>query len=184
MEDQEIIALFFRRDPAALEAVQRQYGARLEALARRLLGSPQDGEECVSDTLLKAWDSIPPNRPQYLSAYLLKICRNNALEKLQKQQAQKRSGETVSLTAELESCLPAAGDGNLLAEQQLTESLNHFLASLPKQQRQMFLRRYWYADSVAEIALRFRCSQGSVKTALHRMRKKLKQQLMEEGYDL
>ena len=112
MEDAEIVALFWSRDDGAIPAAQARYGGRLLRLAEQLLHSPQDAEECVNDTWLRAWRAIPPERPENLFAYLVRVCRNLALDRLDRRSARKRAGEV--LTGELETCLPglfAIGDG-------------------------------------------------------------------------
>ena len=106
MEDREILELFRQRDQRAIPALEERYGGRLRALSLRLLGSPEDAEECVSDTYLAAWNAIPPEEPVYLFAYLAAICRNRVLSALGREKAQKRRGEVVALTAELEQCIP------------------------------------------------------------------------------
>ena len=164
MTDSQMIALFWERNEDAIRETDAVYGRRLYQLADQILHSAQDAEESVNDTYLKAWETIPPQRPNHFYAYLAKICRNSALGRLQWLNAAKRSAEIVELTRE-----------------ELAEILNRFLEGLPKDSRLIFLRRYWYADSVAEIASRYRISQSKGKTQLHRTRNKLRIFLEKEG---
>jgi RNA polymerase sigma factor, sigma-70 family len=181
MEDGEILTLFRQRDQQAIPAVEERYGQRLQALAQRLLGSPEDAEECVSDTYLAAWNAIPPEEPVYLFAYLAAICRNKALSMLSRENTQKRRGELVTLTAELEQCIP---DNRREMEQdarEIGEALSRFLEGLGEENRRLFLRRYWYAESVKEVAQNCGVSESKVKMSLHRTRKKLREFLQKEG---
>ena len=181
MEDLERLDLFWAREESALRAGGEKYGSRLLALANRLLDSPQDAEECVSDTWLRAWNAIPPERPEHLFAYLAAICRNLALNRLDWNNARKRKAEVVSLTAELESCIPDRHGGWEMDRQDLGQLLQDFLGTLPEQQRRVFLRRYWYADTVREIARRYGYSESKVKTMLLRTRRRLRDYLEKEG---
>ena len=181
MEDREILTLFQQRDQGAIPAREERYGARLRALAGRLLGSPEDAEECVSDTYLAAWNAIPPEEPVYLFAYLAAICRNKALTYLEREKAQKRRGELVALTEELEQCIPDMRREREADGREIGEALNRFLAGLGEEARRFFLRRYWYAESVKEVAKNCGVSESKVKMSLHRTRKKLREFLQEEG---
>ena len=181
MEDREILALFRQRDQGAIPALEERYGARLRALAGRLLGSAQDAEECVSDTYLATWNAIPPEEPVYLYAYLAAICRNKALTYLEREQASKRRGELVALTEELEQCIPDRQREREADSRELGEALGCFLAGLGEENRRFFLRRYWYAESVKEVAKHCGATESRVKMSLHRTRKKLRAFLQEEG---
>lgn len=180
MEDETIIALYFARDPDAIERTGEKYGERLLGLSRRLLVILQDAEECVNDTYLGAWNSIPPQRPVYFFAYLAKLCRNLACNRLDRRNAKKRQAEIVELTAELALCVPDPAAEREREAAELAESLNAFLRTLPKETRQIFLRRYWYAESVREIAERFGFGESRVKTLLFRTRQKLREYLDKE----
>ena len=150
-------------------------------LAGRLLGSAQDAEECVSDTYLATWNAIPPEEPVYLYAYLAAICRNKALTYLERERAAKRRGELVALTEELERCIPDRQKEREADSRELSEALGRFLAGLGEENRRFFLRRYWYAESVKEVAKNCGVSESKVKMSLHRTRKKLREFLQEEG---
>lgn len=181
MEDSKIIALYWLRNENAIRETDRVYGRKLHTLAERILHSPEDAEESVSDTYMKAWDTIPPQRPQYFFAYLAKICRNFALGRLDWQNAAKRKAEVVTLTQEMELCIPDPSHDRRLEGEEIGRVLNGFLESLSRESRMIFLRRYWYADSIQDIARRFGVTQSKVKTQLHRTRRKLYDYLQKEG---
>lgn len=181
MEDSRIVELFGLRDETAIREAEAKYGAGLKRLAARLLGSREDAEESLNDTLLRAWNAIPPAKPKRLGAYLAKICRYVAFERLDARSAQKRSAEVVELTAEMELCIPDPRSETAFSGEELGRILDEFLSALPKEQRLIFLRRYWYADTVAEIAARFSIGESKVKTTLHRLRSRLKEHLEQEG---
>ena len=184
MDDRDLLALYEARNEAALEETDGIYGTALKRLASRFLQNESDVEECVNDTYLKIWDAIPPAKPDCLRAYLFQVCRRTALSRLEHDGAQKRSANVVALTDELACCLPdPAADGDFAA-QELGQLLNRFVGSLPPQQRILFLRRYWYGDSIEEIAKHCRCSISKVKTSLHRSRQKLRIMLESEGFSV
>ena len=183
MDDQEIIARFFARDEEGLAAAQERYGDYCAAVARNLLSDQRDQEECLSDTWLRAWNTIPPQRPRSLGAFLAKITRNLAIDCLRSGNTARRGGgQTTLALEELGECVSQAGspEGEL-DRQAAVEALNRFLDGLPPLQREVFLRRYWYLDSVGEIARRFSMSQSKVKTMLFRTRQKLRTYLEQEG---
>ena len=183
MNDTEIITLYWKRDEAAIDATALKYGAYCRTIARNILSNPQDEQECLNDTWLAAWNSIPPQRPALLKAYLGRIARRIGLKKWRDAHALKRGGSEVALALdELAECLPG-GDSieSALNRAALTELLNRFLAGLPAEERWVFLRRYWYLDSIAQIGDRFGFSQSKVKSMLHRTRLKLMERLKEEG---
>lgn len=179
MEDQEIVDLFWSRDDGAIPAAQARYGWRLLRLAEQLLHSPQDAEECLNDTWLRAWNAIPPERPGSLFAYLARVCRNLALDRLDRRSAEKRTGEL--LTAELETCVPASWAGRDPGQEALGELLTAFLEGLPPDQRRVFLRRYWFGDPIRDIAQRYGWGESRVKVTLLRLRNRLRAYLEKEG---
>ena len=181
MEDSKIIELFFARNETAIRQVDDAYGRRLFVLADRILRNDQDAEESVSDTYLKAWDTIPPQKPMHLFAYLARICRNFALKKLDRKAAAKRSAEVVSLTQEMEICIPDLSRDRELEAKELGRLLDAFLRTLSDENQMVFLRRYWYVDTIAEIAERYGISEGAVQMRLNRTRKKLAAYLAKEG---
>lgn len=184
MEDEKIIDLFWARDQRAINETNVKYGKRLQKLAERILQRLQDAEECVSDTYFRTWNTIPPTRPQHLYAYLAKICRLVSYEKLDWLNAQKRSAEVVSLSAELELCIPAGMEDHQIESQEIGRLLDVFLGTLKKEQRVMFVRRYWYGYSISEIAQTFGIGESKAKTSLFRTRNKLRDFLEREGVDL
>lgn len=181
MTDVQIIELYWARDEQAIKETDLVYGRRLHHLADRIVSNFEDAQECVSDTYLKTWDTIPPKRPEYFFAYIAKICRNFALGVLDWKSAAKRKGEVVSLSAEMEACIPDPQHERKLEGQELGEILNRFLESLSVENRVIFLRRYWYLDTTREIAERYGFTESKVKTTLHRTRAKLHAFLAKEG---
>ncbi len=181
MTDEQILDLYWSRDEQAISCTDHIYGSKLLRIAARILCSREDSEECVSDTYLKTWETIPPKRPAYFFAYLAKICRHLAFGKLDWDHAAKRNAELISLTEELQLCIPDKSWERRIEGEEIGHLLNEFLAVLPKESRLIFLRRYWYCDSVAEISNRYGISQSKVKTNLHRTRGKLRAFLEKEG---
>ena len=181
MTDSQIVALFWERSEDAIRETDALYGRRLFAVSDQILHSRQDAEESVSDTYMTAWETIPPQRPNYFYAYLAKICRNFSLRRLQWNAAAKRNAVCVTLTQELEQCIPDPSHERRMDSEEIGRVLNQFLGSLSLESRLIFMRRYWYMDSIEEIAARYRISQSKVKTQLHRTRKKLQLFLMKEG---
>ena len=181
MTDAQIIELYWKRNEDAIKETDHAYGSKLHYLAQRIVQDFEDAQECVSDTYLKTWETIPPKRPEHFFAYIAKICRNFALGVLDWKSAAKRKGEVVALTQEMEACIPDPQHERKLEAEELGEILNRFLGSLSSENRVIFLRRYWYLDSVAEIARRYGFSESKVKTQLHRTRSKLHAFLAKEG---
>ena len=181
MEDSKIIELFFARNEDSIKHTDDTYGRRLYHLADMIVHIGQDAEESVSDTYLKAWETIPPHRPKYFFAYIAKICRHFALDKLDWKNAAKRNAEVVSLTQEMELCIPETGRDRELAGKELGMILDAFLRTLTPENRVVFLRRYWYVDTIAEIAVRYGISESAVQMRLNRTRAKLCTYLEKEG---
>lgn len=181
MEDSKIIALFFARKEEAIRHMAEAYGRRLFVLADNIVKNQEDAEEAVSDTYLRAWDTIPPQKPMHLFAYLAKICRNFALKKLDWRAAAKRNAEVVSLTLEMETCIPDASRDRELEAWELGQLLDAFLRTLTPENRMVFMRRYWYVDTIAEIAARYGISESAVQMRLNRTRGKLAAFLEKEG---
>ena len=181
MEDAKIIALFWERNEQAVQETDNAYGRKLYVLSNHILNNREDAEESVSDTYMETWKSIPPKHPKYLYAFLAAICRNLSLNRLDWRLAEKRNAEMVTLTQELENCIPDSRQDRALERRELRRILEAFLENLPKESRLIFLRRYLYVDTVAEIAARYGISESKVKTQLHRTRAKLRKVLAEEG---
>lgn len=181
MEDARIIALFWERNEQAIRETDAAYGRRLYLLANNILHNFEDVEESVSDTYMQTWNSIPPKRPQYLYAFLASVCRHVSFNRLDWKMAAKRNAEVVTLTQEMESCIPDNRKSADFDRIELWRALETFLAGLNRESRLIFLRRYLYADTVAEIAKRYGITQSKVKTQLHRTRAKLYTYLEKEG---
>lgn len=181
MEDAKIIDLYFARSEEAICQTDAAYGKRLFNLADRILRNAQDSEESVSDTYLKTWETIPPKRPAYFYAYLAKICRSFALGKLDWKTAAKRKADVVSLTDEMALCIPDQRKEAEMSAKEIGRAMNGFLENLSQESRVIFLRRYWFCDSIAEIAERYGISESKVKMRLHRTRKQLADFLNKEG---
>ena len=181
MEDAQIINLFWQRNEQAVKETDIAYGRKLFVLSNRILNNREDAEESVSDTYMETWKTIPPKRPKYFLAYLASLCRNISFNRLDWAMAAKRNGEIVSLTQEMENCIPDKLREREMDSRQIRQILESFLEGLPKESRLIFLRRYLYVDTVAEIAARYGISESKVKTQLHRTRKKLHSCLEKEG---
>lgn len=183
MDDGAIVDLFLNRDEAAIFAVKEKYGAKLNAVAMRMLSDRAAADECENDAYFEAWNRIPPHEPRtYLFAFLARIVRASALNRAKALAREKRSAKLVELTDELESILPSPRDTASEAEAaELGRQINSFLKRLPDEKRVVFVQRYWYALSVKEIALRYQMSEGKVKTLLFRTRNELKKHLKKEG---
>lgn len=182
MEDSQIVALYFRRDQQAIAETASKYGSYCRAIIGNILPTREDQEEALNDTYLGIWATIPPHRPVLLSTFVGKIARRTALKRWQYLCANKRGGGTVALALdELSEILSDSTTPEIAVENaELSRLMNAFVSSLPKQERQVFVCRYWYLDSIADIAARFGFSQSKVKSMLARTRKKLHKLLIQE----
>lgn len=181
MNDNQIIKLFFTRNEDAIQQTAYKYGTCLTGLAVNIVRNNEDAQECVNDTYLKAWDTIPPMKPDHFFAYLAKICRNFAFGRLDWNQAAKRNAEVIALTNEMEECIPSSWHDATVDSSEISELVSSFLRSQTPENRMIFVRRYWYGDSVSEIALRNELSQSAVAMRLSRTRGKLASYLKKEG---
>ena len=182
MEDNKIIELYWERSETAITETQNKYGRYCHYIAYNILYSNEDSEECVNDTYLRAWDSMPPHRPERLSAFLGKITRNLALDRYDRSRAQKRSSNVEVALSELEECIPDVRGGLSVADEiVLRDATNGFLASLPVRTRKVFVRRYWYLSTVKDIACDLDMSESNVKVLLLRTRQRFKSYLEKEG---
>ena len=179
MEDSKIIALYWSRDEAAIEESHKKYGRYCYAVAYNILRSEEDSEECVNDTWHNAWRAIPPERPNKLQAFFGRITRNLALDRYGYTKAQKRNADLETAIDEYYSCMPN-GEASIEDECILKELINGFLGSLDLRTRTIFMRRYFYACSVQEIARSIGVSETYVSVTLHRTRKKFKAYLEKE----
>lgn len=183
MEDTQIIALFEQRHPEAIAEAKRKFDPLCRGLAGRILRCEEDVEECLSDTYLALWNAIPPEKPAPLSAYIARICRNLAMKRLEHLSAEKRGMEVTISFEELDGCIPhGSTPERMLEEKELSRAILVALEKESKQNRIIFLRRYYFFDSVKEIAARLGCSEELVKSSLHRTRKKLKAHLIKEEW--
>lgn len=178
MEDEEILALLQSRDERGLYELERKYGKRLEQLAGRILPE-QDAAECINDTYLAVWESIPPKCPEFLFAYTAKICRNLAFNRVEWNHAAKRNAVFVELSEEISEHAPDVSAQ--VGQQELTRGIADFLKGQTEEKRQIFIRRYWYGESVKELAQVFGYRESKVKSILFRLRKQLWNALKKEG---
>lgn len=183
LDDAAIVELYLQRDETAIGHTRTKYGRRLRALAENLLEDPGASEECENDAYWKAWNAIPPHEPYtYLFAFLAKLTRRLALDRCRAKGRYKRSAPLVELTAELEQCIPGQEDVQAqLEEAEWGRRLTAFLRGLPQAERTVFLRRYWYMETIAAIAQNTGFSQSKIKSMLLRTRKKLRRWLEEEA---
>ncbi|MBQ6478161.1 MAG: sigma-70 family RNA polymerase sigma factor [Erysipelotrichaceae bacterium] len=183
MEDLQIVELYWNRDEKAIEQSQQKYGNYCYSIAYNILHNSEDAQESLNDTWLAAWDAIPPHHPQILSTFLGKITRRLSLNKWRSMTAEKRGGGNFPLSLdELEECIPDQRSiDDRLETQYLSEAIDRFLAKLKEGERKVFVCRYWYFDSVKDIAERFGFSESKVKMLLKRTRDRLKEYLIKEG---
>lgn len=188
MDDKEILDLFFARREEAIRETQQKYGYRMLRTAQNILHNVQDAEECVSDTLHRAWDAIPPSRPAMFGAYLSKIVRNLSLNRWKAQRAQRRgSGKMEMLLGELEDCIPAKNSTmpeEAYESQLVTEAINACLETMDQTARIAFVLRYFHGEDIRSICTRFDMGESKVKSMLFRARKKLGAYLEKEGIAL
>lgn len=183
MDDRAIVDLYWRRDETAIAATQTKYSPYCYRIAANILADSQDAEECVNDTWLRAWNAMPPHRPVHLPGFLGKITRSLAVDTVRSHSARKRGGGTYLMALEeLTDCVPAVPGAERAAEdRELAEILDRFLRTLPERDCNVFLRRYWYVESLETIARRYGLRENTVKTCLFRTRNKLRSYLEKEG---
>ena len=185
MEDSKIIELFFERSEQAISALSEKYGNACQRIAYNILNDKRDAEECVNDTYLAVWNTVPPQKPDPLIAYVGKIARNIALKRYRSNTAQKRNSHYDTAFEELENTL--ASQTTVEQELGLTElssAINSFLESLDQQDRVMFVRRYYFSDGISDIASRFGITNHAVSVKLMRLRDRLKKHLIKEGFEI
>ena len=182
VNDKSMIALFEQRNEQGIAEANRAYGGLLHTIAMHILHDSRDAEECVNDTMLKAWNTIPPQKPKYFSAFLAKLTRNLALNRYAEEHAAKRGGGAVPVVLEeLAECISSQSDTEqVLDRMALTDALERFLASLPKQHAQIFMRRYFTMLEAGEIAAELSVSENTVRSTLRRTREKLQVFLVKE----
>ncbi|WP_239615514.1 RNA polymerase sigma factor [Cohnella mopanensis] len=185
MEDQGIVHLYLQRSQQAILETKNKYGAYCRVIARNILSDSSDIEECENDTYLAAWNAIPPNMPRKFSVFLGRITRNIALDKHGYNTAKKRNREFEVILTELEECLATPGTVETEYEAgEIANLINQFLYALDEHARNLFIRRYWYSDSIEDLSMRFNMSSSKVKSILFRTRNKLKVHLGKEGVTL
>ena len=184
MQDREIVSLYWKRNQEAIIQSEKKYGSCCFAIAHNILGCIEDSQECVSDTWLHAWNAIPPKKPEKLGIFLSKITRNLSLNRLRDLHAQKRSGgESVLVLEELAECIASSENVEAQLEaKELGEFIRRFVRKLPERERNIFVRRYFYTDPVADIAKRYGLTENNVMVTLSRTRKKLRTLLIKEGF--
>lgn len=176
-DDSDIVRLFFERDQTAIAETEKKYGKMLKAISQRIVGDSRDAEECVSDTYLKLWNSIPPQKPNSLCAYAGRIARNLSLDLYRRINAKKRQHDEIPLD-ELSECIPDKDrEDNEEENAAIRKCLNEFLASIPQEQRIYFMRRYWMCESLQEISERYGVPENNLAVMMFRLRKKLAKHL-------
>lgn len=184
MEDSKIIDLYWARDETAIVQTDAAYGRKLHMLSNRILNNREDAQECVNDTYMSTWKAIPPQRPNHFYAFLASICRHLSFHKVNWKLAAKRNADIVALTEEMEQCIPDNRRDLELEDREIGRVMDAFLESLSQETRLIFLRRYWHADRISEIAARYGITESKVKMQLSRTRAKLHKFLEQEGIQL
>lgn len=186
MDDEKIVQLYWDRDEKAIPATADKYGRYCTSIARNILGSCEDAEECVNDTYWKAWNTMPPHRPDILSAFLGKLTRNLSLNRYRHDTAEKRGGSQTAVI--LDEIAEFVSDADSVEREidrkELVRAMNAFLGTLSAEKRWIFVRRYWYFDSVADLASRFGMTKNNVSVTLNRLRLKLHNYLLERDFEL
>lgn len=186
MRDELIVQLYWDRDEEAIVHTRRKYGGFCYRIARNVLALHEDAEECVSDTWLRAWNTMPPQRPSLLQQFLAKITRHLAFDRFKRNTAQKRGGGQLELVlSELETCIPGPGtpEEDFIAKE-LADSVNRFVQALPERDANVFVRRYFFTEPMSDIAARYGMTDNNVAVTLSRIRSKLRVHLEKEGYHL
>ncbi|MGI6029279.1 MAG: RNA polymerase sigma factor [Candidatus Heteroscillospira sp.] len=186
MDDAQIVRLYWERDEKAIPATADKYGNYCASIAKNILGNQEDAEECVNDTYLNAWNSMPPHRPGVLSSFLGKITRNLSINRYRRSTAVKRGGgQLPAVLDELAGCVSGRDDvEDEFDRQELVKAIDAFLDTLSEDKRSIFVCRYWYTDSISDIAARHGMRAGAVSMSLNRIRAKLRGYLSERGFEL
>ncbi len=182
LKDQEIVELFFERSEQAIDCLTVRYGAAIRSVSSGILKDPQDVDECVNDTYLQIWNSIPPHRPQYLGAFACRIARNISLNRYDFNSAEKRNGYFDAALDELAGCIPDITEvESEYSANEIAETINSFLAGLSQSDRFLFVQRYWLGASISQLSEKSKLTEHAVSVRLFRLRKKLKKHLRKEG---
>ena len=186
LDDTKIVDLYLQRNEAAIKETSDRYGNRLRSLAYGIVEDLQTAEECENDTYMEAWNSIPPHEPRnYFYSFLARITRHISLNRCRDRSRLKRDAYICELSSEMEQCIPSPDDAGCRVERaEFARALNGFLSTLEAEKRNVFLRRYWYLDSIPAISKRYGYSESKVKSMLFRSRNQLREYLLKEGYDL
>ncbi|MFD1887352.1 RNA polymerase sigma factor [Paenibacillus wenxiniae] len=185
LNDEDIVQLYWDRRESAIAESAARYERYCYSISYNILHDTEDAEECVNDTWLRTWNTIPPQRPNKLSFFVGRITRNLSLDKYKAKKAKKRGGDMPSLMEELTECIPASTNvEQTLLDQDLNRTINQFMHSLPERECNLFLARYWYGMSLSEMAERFNVKENNIKASLFRSRGKLKSYLIKEGMEL
>lgn len=186
MEDKKIVELYWQRDEKAIAETSAKYGRYLTAISLNILGAFEDAEECVSDTYIRAWNAMPPNRPKILQAFLGKITRNISFNRYKLCRTEKRGGGEISAVLhELEECVSDSKYvESELERREMARAIDDFLDSLSEKKRDIFVLRYWYSESVSKIAKRFNMKETAVSMTLSRIRAQLRSFLLERGFEI
>ena len=184
MNDLNIIELYFARDEQAIKQTDIKYGKLCHSIAYNILNNAEDSEECVNDTYIGIWNAIPPTRPSNFKAFICRITRNLSLKRLETMSRQKRSEATLVSLDELAEILPDESIACGIRDEDIAKLISNFLKSQKDDIRGIFIRKYYFFDSVSDIALRYSFSESKVKNILHRTRVKLKDYLIKEGVKL
>ena len=184
MDDKQIVDLYWAREETAINETALKYGSYCHSIAYTILQNQQDAQECVNDTYMDAWNTMPPNRPSVLSTFLGKITRRISIDRWRIKNAKKRGGDEITLALdELEECVGSSHDVELeVQRKELAATMHSFLDRLPQTERRIFLLRYWYLEPIRSIANQYGFSQSKVASMLHRIRGKLRKYLEKEGY--
>lgn len=185
LEDNKIIELFFMRAEQAIVELSEKYGTTCGRIAKNILKNDLDAEECANDTYLAAWNTIPPQKPDPLRTFIFRIVRNIAIAKYHANTSKKRNSYYDVALEELENCLATSSTVEQeISSNELSQQIDRFLDTLDKDSRVMFVRRYWYSDSISDLAKMFHTSNNNVSVRLSRIREKLKKHLKKEGFEL
>ncbi len=181
MNDGNIIDLFFERNESAIRETEKKYGKLIFGISKNILGNTQDAEECTNDTYLGVWNAIPPARPISLMAFVAKVARNLSLKRLEYNRAEKRSAYELVSLSELEEILPDEEIPEDITEEELGKIISDFLMTEKEDARNVFMRKYWFFDSIEAISERYSFSESKVKSMLFHTRNRLKKYLKDRG---
>ncbi len=184
MDDKQILDLYINRSEKAIEETDAKYGSYCRKISMNILQNIQDSEETVNDTWLKAWNTIPPKMPNPLKTYLGRITRNLSLNRYEYYRAQKRNSHFDIILSEVEQMIPLGAGSDEYESGEISQAINAFLGELKKENRIYFVRRYWYSDSIADIAEKYGVSEGKIKSSLFRTRTALRNYLGKEGISI